>query len=221
MSIIEVKNLIKYYGQKEVFKNFNINVKRGEFIGITGKSGCGKSTLLNIIGLLEEFDEGTVTIMGEENININSSKATDMLRHKIGYVFQNGALIDDEDIYNNMKIALKYVKESKSEKRNSIHKALEIVGLCEMLDKKIYQLSGGEQQRVAIARVLIKPCDIVLIDEPTGSLDNVTGKRILELLKKINEQGKTIIMVSHDNNAMQICDRVINIDEIKKSDSLV
>ena len=213
MPIIEVSNLYKQYGDKTVFKDFSFNVDRGEMVAITGESGCGKSTLLNIIGLLETFDTGRVTIDGHTNIMPNSPAAEKLLRKSISYLFQNFALVDDETVQYNLMLALKYVKLTNAEKNSCIQEALQTVGLNGYKNKKIFQLSGGEQQRVAIARIMLKPGNIVLADEPTGSVDPHNREIIINMLKELNKNGKTILIVTHDPYVAEQCDRIITISE--------
>lgn len=209
MSIIQLKNINKKYGTKMIFDNFSLEIQTGEFVAITGYSGCGKSTLLNIIGLLEDFDSGELIIDGDINVRPNSNFANKILREKIGYLFQNFALVDDETVQYNLKFALKYLNGSKKEKRYKMGKALAQVGLKGYSDRKVYELSGGEQQRVAIARIMLKPSKIILADEPTGSLDEKNRDIVMHLLKILNSQGKTIVLVTHDKLVAQQCGRVI------------
>ncbi len=178
-------------------------------LAISGESGCGKTTLLNIIGLLEPFDAGEVVIKGHSNIKPNSRMATKMLRETISYLFQNFALVDDETVAYNLLLALKYMKLRARDKMERIRQALEAVGLKGYEKQKVFSLSGGEQQRVAIARSMLKPGEIVLADEPTGSVDARNRDVILGLIKGMNRQGKTIIMVSHDPYVAKCCDRQI------------
>lgn len=192
-----------------IFDNFSLEIQTGEFVAITGYSGCGKSTLLNIIGLLEDFDSGELIIDGDINVRPNSNFANKILREKIGYLFQNFALVDDETVQYNLKFALKYLNGSKKEKRYKMGKALAQVGLKGYSDRKVYELSGGEQQRVAIARIMLKPSKIILADEPTGSLDEKNRDIVMHLLKILNSQGKTIVLVTHDKLVAQQCGRVI------------
>src|SRR5690554_4398582 len=197
MSLIRLNNISKKYGKQVVLSNFNLEVEKGEFIGIKGESGKGKSTLLNIIGLLEDC-EGNI-FFEEKCISSNDTKKVQkLLRNRIGYLFQNFALIDDLSVYDNLKIVLK--KSSKKEKMILIQQALEKVGLKDVINKKIYQLSGGEQQRVSVARLILQESDIILADETTGSLDRKNALIIIKLLEKFHSEGKTIIMVSHDEN---------------------
>jgi len=211
MVLIELKDITKRFGKKSILNKFSLEVQEGEFIAIMGNSGSGKSTILNIIGLLEPFDNGQLIIDGEINIAPNSSKSTKLLREKISYLFQNFALVDDETVAYNLELALKYVKGSKKEKFEKLKNALDIVGLKDYEKRKIYELSGGEQQRVAIARIMLKPCKIILADEPTGSLDEKNREVVLDLLKKLNLDGKTVVIVTHDKFVASQCQRVINL----------
>lgn len=211
MAIVELNNVTKRFGNKKILDKFSLKINEGEVVAITGSSGKGKTTILNIIGLLEQFEEGELIIDGESHIKVNSSKATRFLREKISYLFQNFALIDDKTVLYNLNLALNYVKATKKEKQQLINNALEKVGLAGYEKSKIFELSGGEQQRVAIARIMLKPCKIVLADEPTGSLDEENSHKILELLKFLNKSGKTIVIVSHDKFIANQCDRIINI----------
>lgn len=211
MAIVELNNITKKYGNNKILDKFSLKINRDEIVAITGPSGKGKTTILNIIGLLENFDEGELFIDGQKNIKVNSSKATKILREKIGYLFQNYALVDDETVYYNLDLALKYAKNNRKEKNELIKKALNDVGLEGFEKRKIYELSGGEQQRVAIARIILKPCQVILADEPTGSLDEKNRDLVLDLLKKLNNKGKTIVLVTHDKFVANQCDRIINI----------
>lgn len=210
--MIDIKNITKKYDDRVIFKNFSLKINDGEFVVITGKSGCGKSTLLNIIGLLEDPDKGKVVIDGEKILSPQSKNAVKVIRNKISYVFQNFALVDEETVKYNLMLALRYVKLSHKEKENKIADALAKVGLCGYENKKIYQLSGGEQQRVSLARVFLKPSEIILADEPTGSLDKENAAIVINILKRINrDYGKTVLIVTHDENLKEIGDRIIDL----------
>lgn len=211
MNIIEITNLEKKYEGETVLKNINLTVEQGEFICLHGKSGCGKSTLLNIIGLIEKFDSGSLKLFGKEIRNRSEFLKKNLIRYKIGYLFQNYALIDESTVKTNLLVGLKYTKYSESEKKKLIADALGKVGLSGFEDKCIYKLSGGEQQRVAIARIILKPSELILADEPTGSLDPANRDIVLELIRKINSEGKTVLMVSHDDHVVNTADRVIEL----------
>lgn len=206
--MIEITDICKKYDDKVIFDKYSLKIEEGEFVAIVGKSGCGKSTLLNIIGLLEKVDSGYVCIDHDENIRPQGRVAVRIIREKISYLFQNFALVDEETVTYNLKLALHYTKDNKKE---LIEKALEEVGLSGYENKKIYQLSGGEQQRVALARVMIKPSKIVLADEPTGCLDAENRDIVFDILRKIQKQGKTVVIVTHDESVAEKCDRVIEL----------
>ncbi|MGL4589649.1 MAG: ABC transporter ATP-binding protein [Mycoplasmatales bacterium] len=207
--MINLKNINKMYGKRTIFDNYSLQINRGELVAIVGKSGKGKSTLLNIIGGLEDVDSGEIII---DNTEIKSSKAKKiLLREKISYLFQNYALIESETVLNNLLLAVRYKRKTKKEKIILISKALKIVGLEGIENEKIYNLSGGEQQRVAMARLIIKDSRIILADEPTGNLDFDNAKIIFALLKKLNTKGKTVIIVTHDLELANKCKRVIEL----------
>ena len=209
MSAVKLQNVMKKFDNKVVLDNLNLEIDAGELVAITGKSGKGKTTILNIIGMLEKPDSGKVLLFGKETSKKNMSQ---LLREKVAYLFQNFALIDNESIEKNLDVALVYSKLSKKEKQHEMKKALAEVGLDEKeLSQKIYSLSGGEQQRVALARALLKPCELVLADEPTGSLDEENRNDVMRLLKKLHEQGKTVVVVTHDPYIAQNCRKIITL----------
>ncbi len=218
---IVINNLKKRYEEKVIFNDFSMSVEKGEMIAIVGESGCGKSTLLNIIGLLEPIDSGEVVVCGKANIKPDSIEAGKMLRNNISYLFQNYALVEDETVKYNLHLALQYAKKTRREKEESIRTTLASVGLNGYENKKIYKLSGGEQQRVAIARCMLKPGTIVLADEPTGSVDEKNREVILNLIKQMNDQGKTIIIVTHDPYVAKKCERIIYLKNENRKESLV
>lgn len=197
---IILEKINKTYRGKEVLKNINLEVKRGEFICIFGESGSGKTTLLNIIGTLEKYDGGNLTLFNQKNPTKSNRIVRKLRRDKIAYLFQNFALIDNMTVEENINLAKKYSDISREE----IKEILQSLGILDKLKEKIYTLSGGEQQRVALARNLVKPFDILLADEPTGSLDGENKKIVMENLIKINKLGKSILVVTHDKEFMDI-----------------
>ncbi|WP_429844401.1 ABC transporter ATP-binding protein [Brevibacillus sp. FIR094] len=210
-TICELVDVSKRYEGHLVLEQINLKVYEGEMLAITGKSGSGKTTVLNIMGLLEKPSAGTVKLFEKNSPRIGSAQANRLLRTKIGYLFQNYALIDDATVDYNLEIPLLYSRNSRKDKQKLKIHALEKVGLNIPLKQKTYGLSGGEQQRVAIARTLLKPCDLILADEPTGSLDMDNRNEIVKLLKVLNDDGKTIIIVTHDQYVADACDRTIKL----------
>lgn len=202
--MIEIKKMVKKFDDKVLFSDFNLTINDGEFVIFSGASGCGKTTLLNMIGAIERIDSGEIIVDGIDIINKRNH--LNYFRFKIGFLFQNFGLIDSKTVKENLKLIRKNCKTDLS-----LEEALSIVGLKEKLNKKVYTLSGGEQQRVAMARLMLKKCDIILADEPTGSLDKDNAEAVLSVLKQLNEQGKTIILVTHDENIKNIGKRVINL----------
>ena len=189
--MIQISNLSKAFGDHVLFDNFSLTVDSGEFVILSGTSGSGKTTLLNIIGALEKFDSGSIMIDG---IDINNPKThRQYFSDKVGFLFQNFVLIEDKTVRQNLAM----IRKSNAS-GVSIEDALSRVGLADKIDSKVYTLSGGEQQRVALARLMIKKCDLILADEPTGSLDKKNAERVLRILSDLNKLGKTIILVTHD-----------------------
>ncbi len=211
MEVIRIENINKSFGNKILFEDLNFSIDLGEMVAITGKSGCGKSTLLNILGLIEPFDSGIYTLFDQTNVPINSKQATQIIRDHINYLFQNFALIENESVENNLLIGLHYTKLNRIDKKRRIEDALMRVGLDGYAGIRVNQLSGGEQQRVAIARIMLKQGDLILADEPTGSLDEENREIILGLLKELNKEGKTIVIVTHDMYVACQCDRTIKL----------
>lgn len=208
MSIIyKIRNLNKSFINNEVLSNINMDINKGEMISISGKSGSGKSTFLNIIGFLEKPTSGEIIVYGKDVTKASKQDINKLLREKVTYLFQNYALIENETIGQNLDISLIYSKKDKNDKKRLKEEALKKVGVEYPLNTKIYSLSGGEQQRVALARILLRPSEIILADEPTGSLDPKTKEDILDLLVKLNNEGKTIIIVTHDEYVTSKCTR--------------
>lgn len=212
MVCVELKNINKSYGKHKILADFSLSIEQGEFIAICGKSGAGKSTLLNIIGLLESQDSGDITILNIKNPDFNATSGRKLLQTHIGYLFQNYGLIENETVNYNLKISANFRNWSRKTEKEKFVEALDKVGLDkETVNKNIFQLSGGEQQRVAIARLLIKSPDIILADEPTGSLDAENKKIVMNLLKYMNETGATIVLVTHDEEVRECAKRFITL----------
>ena len=209
MLVVKMKNLRKTYGSHIILNDFNLEVEEGEFVAITGSSGSGKSTLLNIIGGIETFDSGEYNLFGKETPDYNSYAGIKLLRYDISYLFQNFALISSRTVRENIEIGLQYSKLKRQEKNNLISEALIKVGLEGYDKRKVFELSGGEQQRVALARIILKPSKLILADEPTGSLDLQNREIVMKILCDLNKMGKTIIIVTHDPNVVQYASKSI------------
>ncbi len=209
MKAIVVDKIHKQYHNHVIFDNFSMEVDLGSFVAIQGASGSGKSTLLNMIGLLDKPDYGDIVVFGNKNVVPFSRQANRILKNQIGYLFQNFALIENKTVFSNLNMSIDHFTFLDKQKR--ISQALEEVGLKGFENKKIYECSGGEQQRIALARLLIKPCELVLADEPTGSLDENNKEIVFQILKDMQKQGKTIVIVSHDSQLVSRADKIINI----------
>lgn len=213
-TVIECKKLGKKYKDIVVFKNLQFKVEEGEFVAIVGKSGGGKTTLLNILGLIDTQTEGDLDVWGQTNIDPKSKTSMLLRRNRIGYLFQNYGLVDDESVWWNLSLALEYKKISKKKKKEKILELLNEFNMGDLFDKKVCQLSGGEQQRVAIIRLILQDCDLILADEPTGSLDLENRDYVIQKLIELNNKGKTIILVTHDPYVAGKCSKIIRINDI-------
>ncbi|MFS9161956.1 ABC transporter ATP-binding protein [Streptococcus oralis] len=209
--MIQLENITKTIGKKVILENLSLKINQGDLVAIVGKSGSGKSTLLNLLGLIDGDYSGYYEIFGQKNVPVNSAKSQAIIREHISYLFQNFALIDNETVEYNLMLALKYVKLSKKDKVKRIEEILERVGLPSTLHQKVSELSGGEQQRIAVARAILKPSQLLLADEPTGSLDPENRDLVLNFLLDMNKEGKTVIIVTHDAYVAQQCHRVIEL----------
>jgi putative ABC transport system ATP-binding protein len=215
--VINLNNITKYYGAEEIrfaaLKDINLQVHEGEYAGITGTSGSGKSTLLNIIGCLEKPDEGTYSLQ-EKNTSVMGDDEVSHVRNQfIGFVFQNFNLIPQLTLLENVEVPLYYLgvqSEERKEKGLAMLKSLNLDHRAHFFPP---QVSGGEKQRAAIARALVSEPSVILADEPTGNLDSKTGKAILEIFSGLHEQGKTILMVTHDMNIADSIPRNIRLED--------
>lgn len=206
--VIELKNVNKTFDNSLILKGINLKIKKGEIFLIKGESGKGKTTLLNIIGMIEEPTSGSLIIEGVLNPKIDKKSGRELLQHKVSYLFQNYSLIDSETIKNNLMIPLEFKKINKKEKLKRINKVLEVLDINKNINTKVYTLSRAEQQKIAVAKILLKGSGIILCDEPTGSLDNKNRNEIIKLLLSLKKQGKTIIIVSHDTVMEKFADNV-------------
>lgn len=211
MADIILSNINKKFGEKTLFENFSLTIESGEFLAIMGESGAGKTTLLNMMGLLEKPDSGTVTLCNHKNLAFSSRTAVKLRRRHISYLFQNYGLIDTETVESNMRIATHFKSISKKEERGLIADALQQVGLQGYEKRKVYTLSGGEQQRVALAKVIAKSPQIIFADEPTGSLDEKNRNYVMGILSELNHKGKTVVVVTHDPFVEQCAKRHIHL----------
>jgi putative ABC transport system ATP-binding protein len=212
--VVEITDLKKTYmlGKipVEALRGINLRVERGEFVSILGPSGSGKSTLLNLIGALDKPTSGKLLIDGVDVSTLNDNQLTD-IRHKIGFVFQFFNLIPRFTARANVELPMSIASLSNGERKRRAEQLLETVGLKERLDHKPAELSGGQQQRVAIARALANNPRFLLMDEPTGNVDSRTAQEVITLIKKLNEDGVTIIMVTHDQNLAKEAKRTIKV----------
>ena len=217
--MIQIKNLVKIYNKGKTnefcaLKGIDLSIEEGEMVAIIGKSGAGKSTLLHILAAIDSYDKGSYLVDG---VSVGDLKEKDRARfrnQKIGIVMQDYALIDENTIEENVQIPLIFGKVKGNDvRREKIMTALENVGLAELAKKPVRQLSGGQKQRVAIARALVNNPTFLLADEPTGALDSKTSGEIMDVFEKLNQGGKTVIIVTHDMEVAARCGRVIEISD--------
>ncbi|MDR6808956.1 putative ABC transport system ATP-binding protein [Dyadobacter sp. BE34] len=213
--MIRLQNVEKVYRTSSIetlaLNNINIDVKKGEFVSIMGPSGCGKSTLLNIIGLLDAPSKGQIEIDGSPVERYTDKHLAELRNRKLGFIFQSFHLINDLSVIDNVEIPLLYRNTSARQRRELAQAALEKVGLSNRMKHFPKQLSGGQKQRVAIARAIVGNPEIILADEPTGNLDSAMGNEILGILQKLNSDGATIVMVTHDEAMAKKTDRLIRL----------
>ena len=213
--MIRTENLTRIFRTEEVetiaLNGVNIEVEDGEFIAIMGPSGCGKSTLLNILGLLDSPTEGKYWLNNEEVGHLKERERTAYRKGRIGFVFQNFNLIDELTVEENVDLQLKYLGVGKAERKERVLEILRKVKLSHRAKHYPHQLSGGQQQRVAIARAVVGKPSIILADEPTGNLDSKTGMEVMQLLSELNEEGTTIVMVTHSKHDATYASRIINL----------
>ena len=212
--LLNLQGIYKSYGgtiEVPVLKNVSIQVAEGEYVAIMGPSGSGKTTLMNIIGCLDRCTEGTYELDGADISRISENELSEVRLKKIGFVFQTFELLPGETAIENVALPLVYAGVPKAEREKAAVEALTKVGLGERVNFKPNQLSGGQKQRVAIARALINHPRILLADEPTGALDQKSGKQVMELFEELNKEGVTIVMITHDAHVASKAKRVIHI----------
>jgi putative ABC transport system ATP-binding protein len=213
--MIRTENLSKIFRADEVettaLKEVNIAVEAGEFVAVMGPSGCGKTTLLNIVGLLDVPSHGSYWLDGKNVALLNDRQRTQLRKGKIGFVFQSFNLIDELTVYENIELPLIYLKMKGSERKHKVNLALERMKIPHRRNNFPRQLSGGQQQRVAIARAVVSQPELILADEPTGNLDSINGGEIMNLLSELNNDGTTIIMVTHSPTDADKAHRIIQL----------
>lgn len=218
--MIKLEGICKTYnkGKENAVKaldNVSLEFETGELVAIIGKSGAGKSTLMHIIACAEDFEEGKYVFDGVSIVEKSDSEKSKIRNQKLGTVFQSFELIDDFSVFENVELPLYFCKNNKKQRAKAVMEALKIVGISELKNRNVTTLSGGQKQRVAIARAIVNNPDIILADEPTGALDTKTGEVIFNLLKTLSDNGKTVIIITHDKDIAQKCERVIEISDGK------
>ncbi|QBO35102.1 ATP-binding cassette domain-containing protein [Periweissella cryptocerci] len=209
---IEVINLEKSFGKHQIISGFSHEFNAGSFTAIKGASGTGKTTLLNMLGLLESADEGEYYLDGKLLKKLTPRVHRNLYRTTFSFVFQDYGLMLNESVQTNLSLATRFTKNKRHKNKQAYLLTLAKVGLsAEYLNMKAYELSGGEQQRVAIARLMLKPTKIILADEPTGSLDDTNARQMLSFLRQFAAEGKTVIMVTHSKNFDDYFDEIINL----------
>ena len=213
--ILNLQNIYKDYQQEKlvvpVLKDVSLTVEEGEYVAIMGPSGSGKTTLMNIIGCLDRPTSGTYELAGENVLKLKDRELSDLRLKSIGFVFQSFQLMPRESAVENVALPLSYAGVRKKERRSRATKALERVGLGDRVNFRPTQLSGGQKQRVAIARAMVNHPKILLADEPTGALDSKSGEQIMELFDSLNEEGVTIVMITHDPKTAAKAKRIVRI----------
>jgi len=213
--MVRLEELTKVYRTTDVettaLDSVNIDIARGEFVAVMGPSGCGKSTLLNIVGMLDGPTSGGYYFLGENVAGYPESKLAGIRKHHIGFIFQSFNLIDELNVFENIELALLYHKIPARQRRERTEAVMDKVGIAHRAKHFPSQLSGGQQQRVAVARALVAEPDLILADEPTGNLDSAHSEEVMEMLRGLNEEGSTIVMVTHSPHDADYAKRRINL----------
>ncbi|NOU19047.1 MAG: ABC transporter ATP-binding protein [Bacteroidales bacterium] len=213
--MIKTQKLTKVFttGEMETFalNEVDIDIKEGEFVAIMGPSGCGKSTLLNILGLLDAPTEGSYNFNGTEVSKLNEKKRANFRKGNIGFIFQSFNLIDELTVYENVELPLLYMNVNPAETKKRVMEILTRMDVVHRKDHFPLQLSGGQQQRVAVSRALVTSPKVILADEPTGNLDSKNGEEVMNILKELNKEGSTIVMVTHSPSHAEVAHRIIRL----------
>ena len=213
--MIKLSHVTKKYRTTELettaLDSIDFALQRGEFVAVMGPSGCGKSTLLNIVGLIDSPSSGEYFFGEREISRLTENGLAHLRKGNVGFIFQSFNLIDELNVYENVELPLLYQKVSKSQRRNLVREALELVDLSARARHKPDQLSGGQQQRVAVARAVVGNPQLILADEPTGNLDSKNGEEVMNMLKTLNEQGTTVLMVTHSPSHAACAHRTVNL----------
>lgn len=218
--MIDLKNITKIYNKKKAnaftaLTNVSMHIDDGELLAIVGKSGAGKSTLLHILVCIDTYDDGIYHLGKQEICNLPESKLASIRNEHIGLVMQDYALVEDFTVLDNVLLPLNLAKNKRKNRKQLAMEALEKVEMTDFAKKKVAELSGGQKQRTAIARSIVNNPDVLLADEPTGALDSANAQTVMELFRKINVSGTTIIIVTHDEDLAQCCNRIIEIKDGK------
>ena len=213
--MIKVTDLSKVFRTEEIettaLNQVSFEINDGEFVAIMGPSGCGKSTLLNILGLLDNPTDGSYQLLGQEVAKLKEKDRTKYRKGNIGFVFQSFNLIDELNVFENVELPLRYLNISSSERKARVTEILKRMNISHRAQHFPQQLSGGQQQRVAIARAVVSNPKLILADEPTGNLDSKNGKEVMDLLTQLNEEGTTIVMVTHSQKDASCAQRIVNL----------
>lgn len=215
MLIISTQDVLKIFRTEEVettaIDGINLDVKEGEFVSLMGPSGCGKSTLMHILGLIDSPSGGEYQFLGEEVGSYTERKRASLRKANIGFVFQSFNLIDELTVYENVELPLIYNSVSGSERKRRVEEVLEKMDMGHRMKHFPLQLSGGQQQRAAVARAIVNAPKLILADEPTGNLDSGHGEEVMKILRKLNDEGSTIVMVTHSEHDASYADRVVQL----------
>lgn len=217
MAFIHLENITKVYGKKEgkveALRGISMEIRQGEMVAIMGKSGSGKSTLLNIVAGLTMPTSGRYCFQGKEIMNMKQRELNQFRRENVGFIVQYFALIEDMDVYHNITLPLRHTKVSGREVKKRVIEVARKLGIEDKLKAFPEELSGGQKQRVAIARAIIKESKMILADEPTGALDSQTAEDIMKVFRSLNQEGKSVLIVTHDMGIAKQCDRIIEISD--------